>query len=516
MMQRACVMTSCWRRPAAAAPMAALLPLTSRRFESTERALTPAAAGGTAVSTPVTASPSLSGPQPAIPLPGANAPAPAVAQPAGGAVVPATQLTGWCNTLSGCVSKAEELRQQMRAQEFGDASAQIMTKEGMDEFVDELKLTASTEINDLIMTMRADPTLIQKAPMSEVRRSLYYAVTLKNRDWIEEEGYQSMMKGLSLEVLRRDYDGALTADDVLFVSTHVVMGNYYNRQLWNRMEQSLTKFKTFENIDPVTVRGLSTKLFRTRRDAKKESLDVRRKILGAMARRVGVLANDFDLPILLGILQCYTSHELMPKFLEPLAVRAVNHINDFTPSECSSLVNILRKWGLMRLEVCEKLVERMCETEVLQANMVTTAFLSIRTCFQKVSEGGRNAINAEPTKQKLRGLGEQVACRLDEVDFFTLAPILVCLDVIIQTKIYVPKKCLQNVFLHADKLIATVAAGKDLLTKHGKVRRPITAEEGRQLQGFLHHYGTDLCPDLAARLKQVFKDGSLPDEASVF
>jgi hypothetical protein len=488
-------------------------PWTSSRLCSSD-ALQPT--GDSAVSFPSTAPPVV-GQQPAVPLPGANSPGLAVATPSSGAMsAPATAISGWCNTLSDCVVKAGELRQQLRMQELGAETAQVITREGLEEYIDELKTTASEEVDALVTTMKEDQALVQKAGMNELRRSLYYAITLKKKDWIDEPQYQTMMKGLSMEFLRRDYDGALSADDVLFVSTHIVMSNYYNRHLWNRMEQSLFKFKTFENIDVATVKGLSTKLFRSRRDASKESLDVRRKILGAMSVRVGVLANDFELPALLGILQCYTQHDLMPKHVEPLALRAINHINDFTPQECAQLIGILRKWNLMRLEVCEKLVERITISEVLTNGMVLTSLLAIRTCFQRVSEGGRNAINAEPTKQKLRGLGEQVACRMDEVEFPTLNSILTAMDVVVQTKIFTPKKCLQGMFEQANVMIGTMLEGKELTTKRGTTRRPITAEEGRQLQGMLYHYGPEVCPELDSRLKQAFKAGVLPDESSVF
>merc|ERR1711916_271079 len=157
-------------------------------------------------------------------------------------------------------------------------------------------------------------------------------------------------------------------------------------------------------------------------------------------------------------------------------------------------IGILRKWNLMRLEVCEKLVERIMISEVVTNGMAITSLLAIRTCFQRVAEGGRNAINAEPTKQKLRGLGEQVACRLDEVEYPTLNSILTTLDVIVQVKIFVPKKCLVNLFEQANTMIGDAIDGKEVKTKRGNTRRPITTEEGRQLQAMLYHYGPDVCP----------------------
>lgn len=489
----------------------------SHRWCTSSSALTPASQAASDVELSATA-PAVRGAQPAVPLPGANSPAPAVATPTVNGIVtgPKTEFSGWCNHLSENIVKADDMRQQLRMQELGADTAQVITKEGMDEYVEELKAEAQDTVDALVTTMRTDQSAIQKAGMHELRRSLYYAITLKRKDWIEPQQYESMMKGLSLEFLRRDYDGALSADDVLFVATHVVMSNYYNRHLWNRMEQSLFKSRTFDNIDIITVKGLSTKLFRTRRDATQETLDVRRKILNAMSRRVGVLANDFELPALLGILQCYTQHDLMPKHVEPLALRAINHINDLTPHECAMLIGILRKWNLMRLEVCEKLVERITISEALTNGQVLTSLLAIRTCFNRVSEGGRNAINAEPTKQKLRGLGEQVACRLDEVEFPTLNSILTCLDVLVQSKIYVPKKCLTNIFGAANDMIGDAIEGKERLNKKGDPTRPITQEEGRQLQAMLYHYGVEISPELSARLKQAFRDGVLPDESSVF
>jgi hypothetical protein len=48
----------------------------------------------------------------------------------------------------------------------------------------------------------------------------------------------------------------------------------------------------------------------------------------------------------------------------------------------------------------------------------------------------------------------------------------------------------------------------------GKRLRPITSEEARQLQALLYHYGTDLSAELGTRLKEAFKEGLFPDEAS--
>lgn len=457
------------------------------------------------------------GPQTAIPLPGLHAPAPAIAAPQGTSIIqPSTGITNMCDTLSQCLSKAEELRHQLRANELGDTSAQIITKDGMDEYIDELKATAVHEMNSLIIKVVDDQAVLQKAGMHELRRTLFYATSLQSKEWIDEPQYQTLMKGLSIEFLRRDYDGALTADDVLFISTHVVMSNYYNRHLWNRMEDNLFRWRTFENVDMGTIKGMSTKLYRTLRGAKAEGMDVRRKILNAMSKRVGILANDFELPALLGILQCYAKHDLMPKFVEPLCHRAINHISDFTPQECAALCNVLRKFGLMRLEVCEKLVERMCLSDQLTFAMAHGALNAIRQCYNRVSEGGRQAINAEPMKQKLRALGEQVACRLDEVEYPNLHSILLCLDIVVTSRIYVPKKCLQNLFVQACDIITQVMEGKELVNKNtGQPQRPVTNEEARQLQGMLNHYGVDLCADLSQKLKTSFKDGIFPDEASV-
>ncbi|ESL10593.1 hypothetical protein TRSC58_01672 [Trypanosoma rangeli SC58] len=436
--------------------------------------------------------------------------------PSGALAAPTTAITARCDVLSECLAKADELAMQLKAQDALGASAEILTQEGMEEFVDELKTSATSQMTALVEQMQKTP-LLQQAGMHELRRTLYYTTSLKERDWLEEPKYIAAMRMLTVELLRRDNDGVLSADDVLYVSTHIVSSNFYNRHLWNRMERAMLKFSNYENIDMASIKAFSTKLFKTRRGCAKETLDIRRKILLAMSHRVGVLANDFDLPSLLGILQCYTVHDLTPFHLEPLAIRATNHVSDFTPHECATLSHVLRKWRNMRLEVCERLVERICTADQLTHHMANAAMTSIRSCYNKVSDGGRNAMNAEPTRQKLRAMGEQVGCRLDEVEYPALPVILRILDVIVTLKIYVPKKSLQTIFSQANDMLAVVMEQKDDLVdpKTGKRVRPITAEEGRQLQALLSHYGNDLAPELAQRLREAFREGMLPDEASL-
>ena len=450
-----------------------------------------------------------------VPLPGSNYPGLAsVTSPYadGPMVAPATEISNWCTTLNECLQKADELKQQIRAAEAGGESAQIMTREGMDEFIEELKATASDEVHTMVQTMRSDPSLIQKAGMHELRRTLFYAVTLRNKHWLQDAEYNSLMKGLSNEFLRRDYDGALGADDILFITTHVVMSNYYNRHLWNRMEANLFRARTFDSVDLPTCRGLSVKLFRTKRFASRESLDVRRKVLNAMSSRIGTLANDFELPALLGMLQCYAAHDMMPAQLEPLALRAINHIDDYTPAECATLSKVLRQWNLIKLEVCEKLIERICTAEKMTNGMALMSILSLKSCFHKVAEGGRNAINAEPTKQKLRALSEQIACRLDEVEFRNVHGVITCLEFVLQNKIFVPKCCLENVFKAAEDFVTIQLEGKEDAARRFQT---ITSEQSRQLQALLIHFGIELCPDLDGKLKQGFQEGIWPDEASL-
>ncbi len=437
--------------------------------------------------------------------------------PGGVLSAPTTELTSHCNILSECISKADELKQQMKAQAAGGSAAQIMPQEAMDEFMDELKSSATQEVTSMVTALRSSPAIIQKAGIHELRRTLFYAVQLKDKNWIDEGHYIPVMRMLTVEFLRRDNEGALTPDDVLYISTHIVASNFYNRHLWNRMEGALFRFKTFENIDMATVKGLSTKLFKTRPGSAKETHDVRRKILNAMAKRVGVFANEFDLPTLLGILQCYTTHGLLPHWVEPLAHRAINHIGDFTPVECATLAQILRKWKLMRLEICEKLIERICTAETLTAPMAQACLGSIKLCFSRISEGGRNAASAEPTKQKLRALGEQVGARLDEVEFTEVPAIIAQIDTLVQLKIFVPRRCMQHLFNQANEIVTKMIGEGQGLTnaKTGKTSRILTAEEARQLMVFLQHYGADLNADLNTKLKQALKDGIFPDEASL-
>lgn len=432
---------------------------------------------------------------------------------------PATEITAHCDVLSDCLTRADELKMQLKAQEAAgdDESAQVLSDEMVKEFYDEVKSAATTEISAIVASVRQSPALLQKAGMHELRRTLFYSTQLKERDWLAEAEYTTLMRGLTVEFLRRDNEGVMAPDDVLYVTTHVVVSNFYNRHLWNRMETSLGKWTNFDNVDMSSIKAFSTRMFKTRRGCAKETLDIRRKVLNAMSRRVGVLANDFDLPSLLGVLQCYTVHDLMPRFLEPLAHRATNHINDFTPHECATLSQILRKWRLMRLEVCDKVVERICQSEQLTHHMAISALLCVKTCYSRVSDGGRNGMNAEPMRQKLRAMGEQVCARLDEVQYPALPVILQVLDVIVTLKIYVPKKCLLTMFSQANTMIEIVTdPTKDVPIDPvtGKRLRPITAEEARQLQALLYHYGTDLSAELGTRLKNAFREGLFPDEAS--
>lgn len=433
-----------------------------------------------------------------------------------GLTVPSTSITGHCDVIAESLSKADELLMQKKAQESLGSGAEILTAEGIDEMVEELREVTSSEMDAMIANMQSQP-VVQRAGMHELRRTLYYTTSLRFRGWMEEQQYVGVMRMLTVELLRRDGEGVLAPDDVLYVTTHIVCANFYNRHLWNRMEKTLTNFRIFETIDLPTIKALTTKLFKTRRGCPKETLDIRRKILAAMAQRVGVLANDFDLPSLLGIMQCYSMHDMSPVVLEPLAIRATNHVNEFTPQECATLTHVLRKFRLLRLEVCEHLVERIGTAEALTPHMAHASLIAIRSCYSRVSEGGRNAIHAEPTRQKLRALGEQIGCRLDEVVFPTLPIVLNVLDIIVNVKIYVPKKCLQSLFTHADQMITVVTEHRDDLIdpQTGKHVRPVTMEEGRQLQALLLHYGADMCPDLSARLKTAFRDGLLPDEASL-
>ncbi|KPI83240.1 putative mitochondrial RNA binding complex 1 subunit [Leptomonas seymouri] len=433
-----------------------------------------------------------------------------------GLTLPTTVLTGHCDVISETLSKVDELLQQKKAQEALGTGADILTAEGIDEMVDELKEITSSEVEVLVGQMRL-PAVVQKAGMHELRRSLYYATSLKARDWVGEAQYTTLMRALTVEFLRRDSEGVLAPDDVLYITTQMVTANFYNRHLWNRMEKSLLLLRNFETIDMATIKALSTKLFKTRRGCARETLDVRRKILSAMVRRVSTLANEFDLPSLLGLLQCYTTHDMAPQPLQALAIRATNHVGELTPQECATLSHVLRRFRLLRLETCERLVDRICTSDELNQHMAHSALQAIRTCYNQVSDAGRNALHAEPTRQKLRAMGEQICCRLQEASFPSMRVILHVLDIIVTLRIYVPKKSLQSLFHQAHQMVQVVVEQKDDLIdpNTGKRVRPITMEQGRQLHALLLHYGSDLCPELQTLLKECFKDGLLPDEASL-
>lgn len=433
-----------------------------------------------------------------------------------GLALPTTALTGHCDVIAETLSKADELLQQKKAQEALGSGADILTAEGIDEMVDELKEITAGEVDVLMGQMRS-PAVVQQAGMHELRRSLYYTTSLKARDWIEEAQYTSLMRVLTVEFLRRESEGVLAPDDVLYVTTHMITANFYNRHLWNRMERSLMQLRHYDTIDMATVKALTTKLFKSRRGCARETLDVRRKILQAMMRRISILANDFDMPSLLGILQCYTTHDMIPPTLQTLAIRATNHVSEMTPQECATLSHILRKFRLLRLEVCERIVERICTSDELNQHMAHSALQAIRTCYSHVSDAGRNALHAEPTRQKLRAMGEQVGCRLQEVKFPSMGTVLSVLDIIVTLRIYVPKKSLQSIFQQAYHMVKVVVDQKDDLIdpETGKHVRPITMEQGRQLHALLLHYGSDLSPELQTLLKECFKEGLLPDEASL-
>lgn len=434
-----------------------------------------------------------------------------------GLVVPVTVISAHCDVLSESLSKAEELALQRRVQASLPPAHQVLTEDNINDMLVELKDTACSEVQTMIEAAR-QPMMIQRAGMHELRRMLFYSTALKDKGWIEAQPYTVMMRMLTVELLRRDNEGVLAPSDVLFVSTHIITANFYNRHLWNRMEKSMEKYSNFENIDLPTIKALTTKLLKTRRGCPKETLDMRRKILTAMTRRVCVLANDFDLPSLLGILQCYSVHDMSPGPLEPLAIRATNHVAEYTPQECATLSHVLRKFRIMRLEVCERIVQRVSTAETFNYQIANAALISIKTCYNKISDGGREALHAEPMRQKLRALGEQVGCRLDEVDFPSIMVILSVLDIIVTLKIYVPKKALVSLFSQAKEMLDIVTNSSDSALTLGSTEgeaRPVTMEEGRQLQALLYHYGSDLCPELTTALKEAIREGLLPDEASV-
>lgn len=433
-----------------------------------------------------------------------------------GLTIPTTVLTHHCNALSEHLSKIDELAMQKKAQDALEGSVQVFTQENMDELMKEIEQEIMGEADALARVMR-DTVVAHRAGMHELRRTLYYTTALHDRGWLLPAMYTAVMRTLTTELLRRDSEGVLGPDDILYVSTHMVAANFYNRHLWNRMERAMMVTNNFNSIELPTIKALTTKLFKTRRGCPREALDVRRKILSAMMRRVGMLANDFDLPSLLGILQCYSTHDMSPVLLEPLAVRATNHVGEFTPQECATLALILRRFRLMRIEVCERLVQRICTADQLNHHMAQSAFTAIRSCFHKVSDSGRDALHSDSMRQKLRAMGEQVGCRLEEVQFPALRAILSVLDTIVNLKIYIPKKSLQTMFATADAMIQVVVEHRDELVDPatGKQIRPVTMEEGRQLQALLLHYGTELAPDLAGRLASALRDGVLPDEASL-
>eukprot|EP00760_Papus_ankaliazontas_P002058 PhM_4_TR10814/c0_g1_i1/m.40097 len=433
---------------------------------------------------------------------------------------PLTQLSPICDHLSECAMRYDELKSQIAAQEKaqkeqqqqqagGGAAASmaahnpklaplpILSNAVMEEFVGELRSTALRHMESLQATI-ATPGMVQAASIGELRRVLYYAVTLRGYGWVSELMFAQLMKTLSREFVRRGKIGALAQDDVVYIATFVAVADYYNKPLWTALEFALNR-GTFTALDKQIVKGMTTRLFKSKPSSRPESVDLRRQLLKSMSRRVGELCNEFELPHILRIIQCYTVHDIFPKPIFDLATRAMMHVQEYNPQESATLCQIFRKWRILTPEVCDRLLEKILTAEVLTSQMASYGLMACKMMYRKLATG---AASTEVERQKLRQLGERLASRLDEVQFTSHIPVLQCLDAVVGLRLYLPHKTIQAVFAHAGALVVDNPQRMNL-------------DEGRQLLALLEYFGIDFNRPLAVTLRKLFKEGALEEETII-
>jgi len=423
-----------------------------------------------------------------------------------------TGLSSVCDQLSECVMRYEELKIQIQAHDNPKkpisqkklqniansklAALPTLSRAAMDEFATELRSTSVTHMEGLLQ-MIATPGMVQSAAIGELRRCLYYAVNLRIFHWTSEVLFAHMMKILASEFVRRGKAGQLAQDDVVYIATFVCVSDYYSRPLWESLEYALMH-GTFSQLDKGMVKGMTTRLYRTKKKARPESVDLRRQLLKAMAQRVGELVNELELPQILRIIQCYTLHDIFPKPIFDLATRAMMNVHEYNAEESATLCQIFRKWRILTPEVCERLLEKICASELMTSTMMSHGLMACKSMFKKLTFG---TAQTEIERQKLRQLGERLASRLDEVQFTTHTPILQVLDAIVVLRLYLPQKVIQAVFASAGTIIAD----------ENRVKR-MTQEDARQLLALLEYFGVEYSRTLAVALRKMFKDSALDEE----
>eukprot|EP00759_Apiculatamorpha_spiralis_P017709 PhF_6_TR23817/c0_g1_i1/m.33360 len=433
----------------------------------------------------------------------------------GTAPEPTTHLSGICDQLSELTTRFEEIKTQLAAVRHpNDERAQkklqiqqsrtsglepmptVTSKDVLEGYVTEIRTATVTHIES-VYSILATPGMVQTASTAELRRCLFYCANMRQFNWISELLFAQTMKIMAQEFVRRMKLGTMTQDDVIYVATFIAVSDYYNKPLWTALEYALSR-GTFSQLDKGIIKGMTTRLFRTKRGSKAESVDLRRQLLKAMSRRVGELVNELELPQILRIIQCYTLHDIFPKPIFDLATRAMMNVHEYNATESAILCQIFGRWRILTPEVCERLLEKISSAETLTAHMESCGLQACKTMYRKLSLGSSQT---EIERQKLRQLGEKLASRLDEVTFKSHVQILQVLDAIVVLRLYLPQKVIQAVFASASTILSDPNVGKR-----------VNLEQGRQLLALLEYFGVEYSRTLAVQLRKMFKDGVLEEE----
>ena len=433
---------------------------------------------------------------------------------------PVTELSQICNHLSEATMRYDELKKQIEAMDTSpfqivrvkgklikrrrrkpeaapDSEAiPMFSADELQGFVTELRRESTKQMEHVhrLMLQHGFP---ETTSVGELRRLLYYCVTLKGYQWLESVLYLELMKALSREFHRRMGYGLLAQDDVVYIATFVCVGNYYYKALWESLEYALDR-GTYTQLELGLVKSMTTRLYQTQKFAQAETKDLRRLLLKSMARRVGELVNEFELPQLMRIVQCYTIHDVFPKPIFDLATRAMMNVHDYNPKESAALCNIFLKWRILTPEVCERLLEKIAAAEKLDVAMVVSALSAARATYRRLCTA---TAQNDLEKQKIRQQAERIANRMNELIFKDHKSVLTILNCIIQLRLYLPQNIIQSIFAATGQLIAAPDIAKRM-----------TLDSARQLLGLLEYFGVEHSRVLAVKLRRMFQDGVLEEE----
>ena len=440
----------------------------------------------------------------------------------GAAPEPVTELSQICNQLSEATMRYGELQKQIDAMdtspftivkhkgklikrkrrkqaensEIEGDQIPMFSKDELHEFIHELRRESMKQMEHVLKLM-LQHGFAETASIGELRRMLYYCVTLKSYKWLETMLFLELMKILSKEFHRRMNYGLLAQDDVIYIATFVCVGNFYYKALWESLEYALDR-GTYTQLEMGLVKSMTTRLFQTQKFAQAETKDLRRLLLKSMARRIGELVNEFELPQLMRIVQCYTVHDIFPKPIFDLATRAMMNVHDYNAKESAALCNIFLKWRILTPEVCERLLEKIASAEKLDVAMVVSALSAARGTYRRLcTASAQNDLE----KQKIRQQAERIANRMNELIFKDHRSVLTILNCIIQLRLYLPQNIIQSIFAATGQLISAP-----------DIARKMTSDSARQLLGLLEYFGVEHSRVLAVKLRKMFQDGVLEEE----